>query len=74
LLDAEGDPAILGKRARKDSVRHKATLVAALGVEGARRELGALVEKAKAAVDAAGLDDAGDALRAAAEFVATRQT
>ena len=74
LLDAEGDPAILGKRAGKDAARHKATLVASLGVKGARRELGALVEKAKAAVDAAGLDDSGDALRAAAEFVATRQT
>ena len=53
LLDAEGDTATLGKRAGKDAERSKATLVAALGAEGARRELAALVEKAKTAVDAA---------------------
>src|SRR5271165_1124096 len=39
LLDAEGDTATLGKRAGKDAARHKATLVSALGVEGARGEL-----------------------------------
>ena len=73
LLDAEGDTATLGKRAGKDAGRHKATLVAALGLEGARRELAALVAKAKAAVDAAGLGDGGDVLRATADFVAARK-
>jgi farnesyl diphosphate synthase len=72
LLDAEGDTATLGKRAGKDAERHKATLVAALGVEGARRELGDLVQKAKAAIKAAGLKEQGDPLRAAADFVAAR--
>jgi farnesyl diphosphate synthase len=74
LLDAEGDTATLGKRAGKDSERRKATLVAALGIEGARRELAGLVEKAKAAIDAAGLGDGGAVLRATAEFVAARKS
>ncbi len=73
LLDAEGDTATLGKRAGKDADRHKATLVAALGLEGARRELAALVAKAKAAVGAAGLGEAGEVLRATADFVAARR-
>ncbi len=74
LLDAEGDTAVLGKRARKDAERGKATLVAALGPEGARRELAGLVGKAKAAVDAAGLGEAGEALKATADFVAARKS
>ena len=73
LLDAEGDTATLGKRAGKDAGRHKATLVAALGIDGARQELARLVAEAKAAVDAAGLGASGDGLRAAAEFVAERK-
>ncbi len=74
LLDAEGDAATLGKRAGKDAGRHKATLVAALGAEGARNELARLIRDAKAAVDAAGVGDAGDGLRAAADFVAARKS
>jgi farnesyl diphosphate synthase len=74
LLDAEGDTATLGKRAGKDAGRHKATLVAALGIEGARHELAGLVAEAKAAVEAAGLGAAGDGLRAAAEFAAERKS
>jgi farnesyl diphosphate synthase len=74
LLDAEGDTATLGKRAGKDAGRHKATLVAALGIEGARKELARLVSEAMAAVDAAGLGASGDGLRAAAAFVAERKT
>ena len=74
LLDAEGDTTTLGKRAGKDAERGKATLVAALGPDGAHRELAALVGRAKAAVDAAKLGDAGDGLRATADFVATRKS
>ena len=73
LLDAEGDTATLGKRAGKDADRNKGTLVAALGLDGARRELASLVAKANAAVDAAGLGEGGDVLRATAGFVATRK-
>ena len=74
LLDAEGDTTTLGKRAGKDAEQGKATLVAALGRDGAHRELAALVGRAKAAVDAAKLGDAGDGLRATADFVATRKS
>ena len=42
-------------------------------LDGARRELAALVDKAKAAIDAAKLGEAGDGLRATADFVATRR-
>ena len=73
LLDAEGDTATLGKRAGKDADRHKGTLVATLGLEGARRELAALVAKAKAAVEAAGLGEGGGILSATADFVAARR-
>jgi farnesyl diphosphate synthase len=72
ILDAEGDAATLGKRARKDAQRNKATLVGALGLEGARRELARLVGEANSALDASGLGSAGDVLRATARFVATR--
>ncbi|HZZ61710.1 MAG TPA: farnesyl diphosphate synthase [Roseiarcus sp.] len=74
LLDAEGDAATLGKRAGKDAGRHKATLVAALGAEGARVELTRLVREARAAIDASGVGEAGDGLRAAADFVAARKS
>jgi farnesyl diphosphate synthase len=74
ILDAEGDAATLGKRVRKDAERNKATLVGALGLEGARRELVRLVEEAESAVDMAGFGAAGDVLRATARFVATRKS
>ena len=73
LLDAEGDAATLGKRAGKDAARHKATLIAALGIDGAKRELARLVAAAKAALDAAGVGEKGAVLGAAAEFVAARK-
>jgi farnesyl diphosphate synthase len=73
LLDAEGDAATLGKRAGKDAERHKATLIAALGIDGAKRELARLVDAAKAALDASGVGEKGEVLRAAAEFVAARK-
>jgi farnesyl diphosphate synthase len=74
LLDAESDTATLGKRAGKDAGRSKATLVAALGLDGARRELHRLIDEASAAVGAAGLGASGDGLRAAAAFVAARKS
>ncbi len=73
LLDVEGDAAALGKRAGKDAERNKATFVAALGLEGARAMRDRLVAEAVAAVDEAGLGEAGDVLREAAVFVAARR-
>ena len=73
ILDVESDSATLGKRAGKDAAQNKATLVQALGLDGARRELGRLVDEAIAAVDAAGVGAEGDVLRGAARFVAARK-
>ncbi len=73
LLDAEGDSAALGKRAGKDAERNKATFVSTLGLEGARALRDRLVGEAQSALDASGLGDAADVLRAAAIFVAARR-
>ena len=62
-----------GQTAGKDAGRRKATFVAALGLDGARRELARLIDEASAAVDAAGRRS-GDGLRAAAAFVAARKS
>ena len=72
LLDAEGDTATLGKAAGKDAAAGKATLVAALGVAGARARLAALVKEAEAALMPFGAK--ADILRAAARFTAERQS
>ena len=73
ILDVESDSATLGKRAGKDAAQNKATLVGALGLDGARAELARLVDEATSAVDAAGVGAAGDVLRATARFVAARK-
>jgi farnesyl diphosphate synthase len=73
ILDVESDSATLGKRAGKDAAQNKATLVQALGLDGARRELARLVEEALSAVDAASVGVRGDVLRGAARFVAMRK-
>jgi farnesyl diphosphate synthase len=72
ILDAEGDEAQLGKRAGKDAGRNKATLIAALGLDGAKKVRDRLVEDAETALTEARLGDADATLREAARFVATR--
>ena len=47
LLDAEGDPAEVGKATAKDAPAGKATLVALLGTEGARTALARRVSEAE---------------------------
>ncbi len=71
LLDVEGDPATLGKATGKDAAAHKATLVAVLGVEGAKMRLQALVAEAEAAL--ANFGKNAETLVAAAHFVANRK-
>ncbi|NVO14688.1 MAG: polyprenyl synthetase family protein [Rhodoplanes sp.] len=70
LLDAEGDPATVGKATNKDAALHKATLVRIMGIDGARRALADLVAEAEDAVAPFGAE--ADILRAAARFVAER--
>jgi farnesyl diphosphate synthase len=74
LLDAEGDAATLGKRARKDAERNKATLVAALGAARARAELERCVGAAQAALAEAGLGGEGHLLHFAARYIASRSS
>lgn len=71
LLDAEGETAKLGKKARKDETAGKATLVAAFGVENARTYLKDLEEDAVNALKPFGSRAA--ALIEAAHFVASRE-
>ena len=51
ILDTESDAATLGKAAGKDADRNKATLVAALGLDAAKRRRDALAEEAVAALE-----------------------
>ena len=71
ILDVEATSAMLGKATGKDAARGKATLVAALGLEGAKRERDALANRAVAALSA--FDARADLLRAAARFTIERR-
>ncbi|HKS85356.1 MAG TPA: farnesyl diphosphate synthase [Pseudolabrys sp.] len=71
LLDVEGDTKTLGKAAGKDAAAGKATLVAILGVDGARIRLKELIEEANAALASFGAK--AQTLRAAALFIAERR-
>lgn len=50
LLDADGDETVVGKPLGQDDWRGKATLVAHLGLDGARQEARKQVDKARAAL------------------------
>jgi farnesyl diphosphate synthase len=72
LLDVDGDPATVGKATSKDAAAHKATVISALGIEGAKRRLAAVVAEAEAAIASFGAD--AGVLQAAARFVADRRS
>jgi farnesyl diphosphate synthase len=74
ILDAEGDTAALGKRAGKDADRNKATLVAALGLDAARKHRDTLAQEAIAALRDGGFGDRAAILAEAARFTATRKS
>jgi farnesyl diphosphate synthase len=71
ILDIEATAATLGKATGKDAARGKATLVSALGIEGAKRERDALAARAVAALSQ--FDERADLLRAAARFTVERR-
>jgi farnesyl diphosphate synthase len=71
LLDAEGDPARMGKAAGKDASRGKPTVVSILGTERARAQAEALAAQAAGHLDL--FDERADLLRAAADFVVSRR-
>ncbi|MCI4678043.1 polyprenyl synthetase family protein [Rhodoblastus acidophilus] len=74
VLDAEGDEQALGKRAGKDADRNKATLVAALGLEEARRRRDALAEEAIQALADGGFGASAAILAEAARFTVARKS
>lgn len=70
LLDATGNPELVGKPLRKDSNANKATFVAILGVQESRSRAEALIRRACDALEPYG--SKADALRQAAEFAINR--
>jgi farnesyl diphosphate synthase len=72
LLDAEGDETAMGKAVGKDAEAGKATLVAAIGTDGARARAEALC--GRAIENLAGFGHPADALRDVARFVVTRRS
>lgn len=71
ILDREASAEALGKRTGKDQEKGKATLVDLLGMDGAKRECAALVDKAHTALDRFGAK--ADTLREAVRFVVDRK-
>ena len=62
----------MGKRLHKDGARGKATFVSLLGLDGARQRAAELIDAACAALAPYGTR--GDNLRAAAQYIITRQS
>ena len=71
ILDVTATSATLGKAAGKDAGRGKQTLVAEIGLDGARRHLGELTHNAITALTMFGPE--ADGLRATARYFATRE-
>jgi len=71
LLDAQGDAAVVGKAVAKDAAAGKATWVALLGIDGARRKLVETEAEAIAAIAQFGA--AAAVLEEAARFLSRRE-
>ncbi len=71
ILDLEGATEELGKPARSDLKKKKATYPALMGIEASRREAARLIDEAKRAM--AGLGEKAWALGALAEFIGSRR-
>ncbi len=71
LLDVGGDPAVMGKAARKDQKAGKATFVTILGSERARAQAEMLANQAAAHLDV--FDEKADLLRGLVSFVVNRR-
>jgi farnesyl diphosphate synthase len=71
LLDVEGDPAVMGKAARKDEKAGKATFVTVLGPERARAQAELLAKQAAQHLEV--FDEKADLLRGLADYVVSRR-
>lgn len=71
LLDAEGDPELLGKPVRQDGSRGRATFVTQLGVDGARRQMWERYCLAAEALQ--GLSRGGEMLAQALDYMVHRE-
>lgn len=71
LLDVEGDPAVMGKAARKDEKAGKATFVTVLGPERARAQAELLAKQAAQHLEV--FDEKADLLRGLAGYVVSRR-
>jgi farnesyl diphosphate synthase len=71
ILDVEGDPAVMGKAARKDEKAGKATFVTVLGAERAQSQAEMLAGQAAAHLDV--FDEKADHLRSLVSFVVNRR-
>ena len=72
LLDVEGDTSTVGKQTGKDAAAGKATIVGVLGIAKSKERLKALVDEASTALAVFG--ERAEVLKAAAKFVAERET
>ena len=72
VLDVEASPEAMGKATAKDADANKATLVAAIGLEAARKERDRLATDAVNALQ--GFGPEAEMLRAAARFAAERRS
>ena len=72
LLDVEGDATALGKTVGKDEAAGKATLVSALGADGARREARRLIDRATSRL--APFGEAAEPLRAFCDHMLNRRS
>jgi farnesyl diphosphate synthase len=72
ILDATGDPAVVGKTLGKDAAAGKATYISLLGIDGARAKVDDLVATAKDALSL--FDERADNLRALMDYMVNRES